>query len=319
MYICSVMNRMTAILVSAWTVLAASARNDWYDTPLAISPGIMVLDTIPAVPDDAMVHLRLSGAGKQAARWSLIWEDSKTGDCITATVSMPDRRNHDDLYPAIVYVDVVQRTGGVEEAITSANFSIQDEFFSLKFVYDGFSGRLFAGDKDKNLLSDLPVDVSRPIIVKVDNQSEIEARRITVMYNVGNTPARADCPDADELARSLEETSGIEGPWVYLDRDIDTKLASLGQKYTIVIIKSADSTYQIISVDPKSAMSGTLVPKQVKGWLTPTHFSNNYNLVWYDANGHELDDDNNAQLSDDGAILTLRFPVYKSQLRFARP
>lgn len=313
------MDRLTTILASVWIALSASARNDWYDTPLALTPGTMVLDTIPAMPDGAMVHLRLSGAGKHAANWSLIWEDSKTSDCIIATVSMPERRTHDDLYPAIVYVDVVQRAGGVDNAITSANFSIQDEFFSLKFIYDGFSGRLFAGDKEKKLLSELPIDPSRPTIVKIDSRSDLEARRISVMYNVGNTPSRNDCPDEEELTKLMADAEGIEGTWMYLDRDIDTGKASLGHKYSLVIVKSSDSAYQIISVDPKAAKQGLLMPLQVKGWLRPTNFSNNYDLVWYDANGRELNDDNNAQLSDDGAILTLRFPVFKSQLRFTRP
>lgn len=314
------MKHIMMILVSALLALTATARNDWYDTPLTLNTGKMPLDTIPAYPDDVMVHLRLAGADKGKGAWSLIWGRTDIDDCIVAHVTMPERRSHDNLYPALVYVDVYQRVMGEDTPITSTNFKVEDEFFSLKLIYDGFCTRLFAGDKEKKLLAELPLDLSKPTPVLLDAQTDLEARRISVMYNVGNTPARDDCPDAKTLALALAGKSGIEGIWVYLDRDIDTHKASLGHKYSLAITKADDSTtYQIISIDATEASRGFIKPIQVKGWMRPTNFNNNYDMVWYDTKGRELNDDNNAQLSDDGSILTLRFPVYKSQLRFTRP
>lgn len=310
---------MTLILASVLLALVAAARNDWYNTPIVLEPGKVALDTIPPQADDVMVHLRLASEDRQKAAWSLIWGRTDTDDCIVANVSMPERKGHDDVYPSIVYVGVFQRVKGVDTPITSTNFSIESDYFSLKFIFDGFSARLFAGDKDKKLLTELPIDLTKPTTVLLSSESSLKARRISVMYNMGNTPARADCADAETIAKAIDSASGIGGCWVYLDRDIDTKRASLGHKYQLAIVKADENTYQIVSIEPKAALKGVILPLQVKGWLRATNFSNNYDMVWYDTNGRELDDDNNAQVSDDGSILTLRFPVYKSQLRFRRP
>ncbi len=313
------MKRLIFLLVSVGLTLTASARNDWYDKPLALPPDTLMLDTIPASPDGVMVHLRMAAPKKLSAQWSMILGTPGSEGSVQAKVSMPALSSHDDLYTPVVRVDVTTHSDSTEALITSTNFSTDDEFFSLKFVYDGFSARLFGGDEEKKLLAELPINLDSPTEVILASPSDLLARRISVMYNVGNTSSRGECPDVEKLGAQLADAKGIEGYWWYLDRDIDTKKASIGQKYRLAIVAAGNKTYQIVSLDPEAAKQGFTTPVQVKGWLRPTNFSNNYDMVWYDANGHELNDDNNAQLSDDGSILTLRFPIYKSQIRFARP
>jgi hypothetical protein len=51
--------------------------------------------------------------------------------------------------------------------------------------------------------------------------------------------------------------------------------------------------------------------------MTRTIFSGNYDASWIDATMEPLDKDVQATI-ENGVILTLNFPVYKSQVRFAK-
>ena len=49
--------------------------------------------------------------------------------------------------------------------------------------------------------------------------------------------------------------------------------------------------------------------------MKPTPFKSHYDLTWYDSMMVPMDDDTFSMV-DDEMILTLKFPVYRSQLRF---
>jgi hypothetical protein len=58
-------------------------------------------------------------------------------------------------------------------------------------------------------------------------------------------------------------------------------------------------------------------PGMLKGHMTPTLFTGNYDLSWIDATMEPIDKDTYATI-ENGVILTLYFPTYKSQVRFAK-
>ena len=55
----------------------------------------------------------------------------------------------------------------------------------------------------------------------------------------------------------------------------------------------------------------------LKGHMTKTIFSGNYDGMWIDATMEPIDKDVQASI-ENGVILTFSFPVFKSQLRFAK-
>ena len=56
------------------------------------------------------------------------------------------------------------------------------------------------------------------------------------------------------------------------------------------------------------------VEGMIKGRLRPTIFQNHYDLIWYDSMFDIIDTDAYATIVD--SILTLEFPLYKTQIRF---
>ena len=55
----------------------------------------------------------------------------------------------------------------------------------------------------------------------------------------------------------------------------------------------------------------------LKGHIVKTVFTGNYDLTWIDATMEPISEDAYATI-ENGVILTFNFPLYKSQVRFAK-
>lgn len=120
----------------------------------------------------------------------------------------------------------------------------------------------------------------------------------------------------ETLDQYLEETiDPIEGYWRYLDRDTQDEWLRLGGRYTLAIVKSGDN-YDIIYIDGAQVKKSLWQTGMLKGHMAKTAFSGNYDLSWIDATAEPIGGE--AYASVDGIILSLNFPEYKSQVRFAK-
>jgi len=108
----------------------------------------------------------------------------------------------------------------------------------------------------------------------------------------------------------------IEGYWQYLDRDMQDEWLRMGGRYTLAVVR-ADDGYDIIYIDGAQVKKSQWKPGMLKGHMVKTAFTGNYDLRWIDATMEPIDKDAYATI-DNGVILTLSFPVYKSQMRFAK-
>ncbi|MBR5685809.1 MAG: hypothetical protein IKX18_06635 [Muribaculaceae bacterium] len=108
----------------------------------------------------------------------------------------------------------------------------------------------------------------------------------------------------------------IEGYWQYLDRDMQDEWLRLGGRYTLAIVR-ADKGYDIIYMGGAQVKKTMWQAGMLKGHLTKTVFSGNYDATWIDATMEPIDEDVQASI-ENGIILTLSFPVYKSQVRFSK-
>lgn len=115
--------------------------------------------------------------------------------------------------------------------------------------------------------------------------------------------------------KMAESSDPIEGYWIYLDRSTDDRFFELGGKYTIAIIKE-DAGYNVLYVDGAELYSGYWIPYMSKGRLSETPFVGHFDLEWHDAMKNIIDDETYAVLSD--FVLTLHFPIQKSQVRFRK-
>jgi hypothetical protein len=104
-----------------------------------------------------------------------------------------------------------------------------------------------------------------------------------------------------------------EGFWSYLDRNNDAKYAIVGGRYRIALVKDNDD-YLLIYLSGAQTNQINWAEGMIKGRLRPTIFHNHYDLIWYDSMFDIIDTDAYATIVD--SILTLEFPLYKTQIRF---
>ncbi len=117
----------------------------------------------------------------------------------------------------------------------------------------------------------------------------------------------------DYFSRSSDK---MEGYWIYLDRDNDEKLSRLGGRYTLATVRDGDG-YLILYVSGAKVNNSAWQEGMIKGRLKSTIFVNHYDLEWFDSQMLIIDKDVHADVIDD-AILSLEFPLYKTNIRFSK-
>lgn len=114
-----------------------------------------------------------------------------------------------------------------------------------------------------------------------------------------------------------QATSPIEGYWQYLDRDLEDKWMRLGGNYIIALVANKDNGFDIIYIDGAQTNKTNWKPFLLKGKLYPTIFNNTYQAMWIDSTFEPLNNEVQATI-EDGVILSIKFPILKSQLRFSK-
>jgi len=97
---------------------------------------------------------------------------------------------------------------------------------------------------------------------------------------------------------------------------MEDKWLRLGGRYTLAAVWR-DGGYDLIYVDGAQVKKSLWQMGMVKGRITKTIFTDNYEGEWIDATLEPINKDVYATL-DNGVILTINFPVYKSQVRFSK-
>ena len=141
------------------------------------------------------------------------------------------------------------------------------------------------------------------VLLTIENEQQIAA-----------TSTTWTCEALDEyFAQSADP---VEGYWKYLDRDMQDDWLKLGGRYTLAVVR-ADDGYDIIYIDGAQVKKSQWQSGMLKGHIKKTVFSGNYDLMWIDATMEPISEDTYATI-ENGIILSLYFPVYKSQVRFAK-
>ena len=121
----------------------------------------------------------------------------------------------------------------------------------------------------------------------------------------------------EDLDAYFEQSADpVEGYWKYLDRDMQDEWLRLGGRYTLAIVR-ADDGYDLIYIDGAQVKKSQWQWGMLKGHMTKTVFSGSYDLRWMDATMEPIEKDAYATI-ENGIILTLNFPIFKSQVRFAK-
>lgn len=148
--------------------------------------------------------------------------------------------------------------------------------------------------------------------------AKVEVKRTMINYQPSPKLIYKTEWDLESLRSYFKQTANpIEGFWTYLDRDMDDKWLKLGGKYSVAVVMKNDSEYEILYCDGAQVMKNQWEPCMLKGTFTPTMFTGVYNGTWIDATFEPIVEDVQVTI-ENGVIMTIKFPVYKSQVRFSK-
>ena len=258
-------------------------------------------------------------------QWGVVFNMDDRGNYYAVVLSCDNSAPYDDIADQrTMQVSLVKNDDGstIELASTtvSKGISLEDDLNTVCVDVDDRSVRVSIG-KDE-LQEVLEANVSRPsgtvwvgYLVGAGSRVSIE-RAVLTIENENQVAAttRWTLDALDEyLATSIDP---MEGYWKYLDRDMEDKWLRLGGRYTLAVVR-ADDGYDLIYIDGAQVKKSQWQPCMLKGHITRTQFTGNYDLCWIDATMEPISEDCYAAI-ENGVILTLNFPIYKSQVRFAK-
>lgn len=130
-------------------------------------------------------------------------------------------------------------------------------------------------------------------------------------------------PEEIDGAIAAAKSSSPAGYYSYLDREADQAIARLGGRYRLAVVPDTASAggYLILYMGGAEVNPALWHAGMVKGRLTATPFSGQYDLRWYDAHGNDIPgaDDSFAIFDPTARTLTMRFPILEATVRFAAP
>lgn len=296
------------------SVAAVAQRNDWYEPCVMIDDRVCELGIMPINPLNVDAHIRVRQPEPyKNTTVTLAWNAADTLNYAYARLGLTG--HDDDIYLGKTVLTLGSVTDGVDSPTEQHAFDPSAGYESVRLVYDGFSARIITAGGAHTV----EYDKSGPGRILMLADSPVMCQRLTALGTPSQPIRHALTQNADSLCSALaSSTDKMEGIWEYMDRDISPGAATLGGRYRLATAKSADGGYDIIYLGGAEINPGQWPPLSIKGHLTPTIFTGNCDLRWTDANGLILERECNAQLDPNGAILTLRFPLQKAQIRLRR-
>ena len=258
-------------------------------------------------------------------QWGLVFNLDEDYNYCAVVLSCDNSAPFDDITDQrSMQVSLVQNINGtvtqLAQTSLTAGVSLEDDMNTLAVDVDERGVTVSIGKNELEQV--LEASIARPTglvqvgyLVGPGARVAIE-RAVLTIGNEKQAEATATWT-LEELDRYLENSSDpVEGYWKYLDRDMEDKWLRLGGRYTLAVVQAGDG-YDLIYVSGAQVMKQQWQPGMAKGHISKTAFTGNYDLVWTDATMEALGEDAYATV-ENGVILTLNFPVYKSQVRFAK-
>lgn len=261
-----------------------------------------------------------------STEWGLVFNDDGTGYYCAVVLECDNSAPYNDITDQrTMSVKVIERgitdSRVLAECSINKGISLEDEMNTISIDVDERGVKVAIG---KNELQEiLEVPVARPseavavgYLVGPGARVAIE-RAVLTIDNEKQVMTTSTMWTREALDEYFAVSSDpIEGYWQYLDRDMQDEWLRLGGRYTLAIVR-ADDGYDIIYIDGAQVKKSMWQSGMLKGHMTKTVFSGNYDATWIDATMEPIDKDVQASV-ENGIILTLNFPVYKSQVRFSK-
>lgn len=257
--------------------------------------------------------------------WGLVFNYDDSGDYNAVVLSCDNSTPFDDITDQRrMQVKLIHRHGQstteLAQITLQKGLSLEDGMNTVCVDVDDCDVRVSIGKNE--LQQVLEAHVARPrgavaVGYLVGPASRVAIERAVLTIENEKQVAPRPMWTLEALDDYFETSSDpLEGYWKYLDRDMNDEWLRLGGRYTLAVVR-ADRGYDLIYITGAQVKKTMWQAGMPKGHITPTIFSGNYDLSWIDATMEPIDQDAYATV-ENGVILTLNFPVYKSQVRFAK-
>lgn len=262
--------------------------------------------------------LNKSLTGKSSNSVSIRWKDNQD-IWWTATVSLMKSGTDeilDESYIELTISDEIENHYPVKKLLTVPDIDINKECSFCAEITEN-EAILLAGYQELKELDAIrgSFNPSTPMEVQVHGKADIS---VIVTESVPDIVAVLFTGlEEDEINGIVSGKPQPCGIWTALDRDTDSRRALAGGRYKLAVVPRNDEGYDIIYLGGAEVNSSAWKPGMRKGILKPTIFKDHYDLIWYDSKMMPIEFDASASV-EQGAILTLSFPLLKSTLRFSR-
>ena len=258
-------------------------------------------------------------------QWGLVFNRDEDGNFCAVVLSCENSAPYDDITDQrSMQVTLMQRTGREETILAQTSLtkgvSLEDDLNTICVDVDERGVKVSIGKQD--LQPVLEADVKRPtgavqVGYLVGPGASVSIERAVLTIDNERQVANSTLWTVEALDEYFAQSADpAEGYWKYLDRDMQDDWLRLGGRYTLAVVR-ADDGYDLIYIDGAQVKKTMWQTGMLKGHMTKTIFSGNYDLTWIDATMEPIEKDAQASI-ENGVILTLSFPVYKSQVRFAK-
>lgn len=257
--------------------------------------------------------------------WGLVFNRDRHGNYCAVVLSCDNSSPYNDITDRrTMQVAIIQRTDGetiqLAQTQLTKGVSLEDDLNTVCVDVDERGVTVSIGKNDLEQV--LEASVTRPagdVLVGylVGPGARVAIERAVLTIDNEKQISTTTLWTRDELDAYLEQSADpVEGYWKYLDRDMQDEWLRLGGRYTLAVVR-ADDGYDLIYIDGAQVKKSQWQWGMLKGHITKTQFSGNYDLKWIDATMEPIEKDAYATI-ENGIILTLNFPVFKSQVRFAK-
>lgn len=256
--------------------------------------------------------------GTSKSKWSLIWNYISESNYNYVELSW-NNTDHSDIYncrQAIVKIGQIKN--GIDSILVSKVFekgvNLSTGFNSILIEIKENRYNVFIGDDSfKSVAS---IEYTGKLFGKCGlfSSDDVKVSCFVMKKNKDVKRELYTSYSKDNLNRLFSQSvNHIEGYWDYLDRNNDPDWAMVGGRYRLALVKAGEN-YLLLYMCGAQTNLKNWSEGMIKGILTPTIFKNHYDLVWYDSMFEMIKYEASATIEN--SIMTLEFPMYKTQIRF---
>ncbi|MDE6270742.1 MAG: hypothetical protein K2M12_07835 [Muribaculaceae bacterium] len=273
-------------------------------------------------PSDLRMHWRLRPHGHETARWGIVWNFIDSLNYDRAEIELGDERYSDTFGREAAALHISRVREGEDSLIETVDFCpaspTRSTGLSLRLRLDPVThtAMVEAGSAMAQVARD--VEILTGTRAGFYSLADADTLRMQFECTSRPEPKSARYADVEALRAHLAATHDVnECEWTYYDRNTDPQRVSLGGDYRLATLADGAGGYDIVYLGGARDNAADWEPMRIKGHLSPTGFIGQFDLEWIDAEGMPMAADSSALITD-GMLLELRFPLYKSSVRYRR-